>query len=155
MKEIVQGVVRNALSEAKAKGVDIFTFALYYDHESPAISACIDTEESSLVQVRRRKEYSREYFIQAVSEGDLEEAATWCSNDGHSLEVGSFTLVNVARTELDKRLNKRSFLTILKVLLALQSEIAQQTRAKDKLLICSSGPNYEVEFFWSLADKPA
>ncbi|TDP61420.1 hypothetical protein [Roseateles toxinivorans] len=45
-------VLANAISEVKRRQVPVFTFALYHDHESKAVSVCVDTEENSGKVVR-------------------------------------------------------------------------------------------------------
>ena len=47
MRGLIEKVIDQALFEARSRNVPVYTFALYYDHESPAISVCVDTEEQS------------------------------------------------------------------------------------------------------------
>jgi hypothetical protein len=153
MRALIKNVIEKALAEAKSLEVPIYTFALYYDHESPAISVCIDTEVNSMVTVRRINTYNRKYFIPAVKSGDMENAALWQSNIGRSLSLGDFHMVNVARTELPEGFTPSDglFLAMAQCLLDAEIVIAAQAANIEYLLVCCSGNTNEVELCWSLA----
>ena len=44
---LFRSILESALSEIEASGLPVFTFAMYHDHESGAVSVCADSEESS------------------------------------------------------------------------------------------------------------
>lgn len=71
----MDNTIDQGLAEAARRDLAIHTFALYYDHESPAISVCIDTAESSRRKVADINAYNRKYFEEAVAAGDLKTAA--------------------------------------------------------------------------------
>jgi hypothetical protein len=70
---IITPVLAKAISGLRDRNVPVHTFSLYYDHESPAISVCVDTEENSLRSVVGQNKYSAKYFSRAVANGDLRD----------------------------------------------------------------------------------
>lgn len=101
MRTFIDGVLADAIERVRTVGVSVYTFALYFDHESPAISVCVDTIEKSQATVASINAYNSKYFHKAISSGDLKGAALWQSNIGRSLSLGDFHLVNVGRLDLD------------------------------------------------------
>jgi hypothetical protein len=93
-------VIESAILEIRDQSVPLYTFALYYDHESDALSVCADTKENSARTVRRVNSYNARHFRRAIVDGDLATARMWHSNVGRSLSLGDFALVNVGRLEL-------------------------------------------------------
>lgn len=153
IEPIVEKVISNALMEARRKDVVIHTFALYYDHETPAVSVCIDTEENSKAQAIRTNAFARQRFMQAVAEGDLEHAARWHGNSDRSFALGSFHMVNVARVDLSRNFTptKAFFLMLVKSLMAAEPAVVAQARLPSSLRLCCTGANDEVQFIWSAA----
>jgi hypothetical protein len=150
---LVEKIISEALIEARRRDVAIYTFALYYDHESPAVSVCIDTEERSKSSVIAMNKFVRGHFSAAVADGDLERAESWHGNIGRSLSLGDFHMVNVARTELPRNFapNSSFFLTIIRSLMSAESAVAAQARLPSSLLFCCSGAKDEVQYWWSVA----
>ena len=153
MRALIEKVIEQALFEAKSRNVPIYTFALYYDHESPAVSVCIDTEEQSKATVKSMNTYSRIYFGRAVADGDLSGAALWRANIGRSLSLGDFHMVNVARTELagDFVPGDDFFLALVQALVAAEAKVSAQSGNTESLLLCCSGKDDEVALWWSVA----
>ena len=54
MNAIAASVLEEAISALRQKHIDVYTFALYFDHESLAISVCADTAANSTVTVVSR-----------------------------------------------------------------------------------------------------
>ena len=153
MRGLIEKVIDQALFEARSRNVPVYTFALYYDHESPAISVCVDTEEQSKAAVRSKNVYNRKYFGKAVANGDLSGAALWRANIGRSLSLGDFHMVNVARTELapDFAPSDDFFLAMAQVLVAAETKIAAHSGNIESLLLCCSGMDDAVALWWSVA----
>jgi hypothetical protein len=150
MNKIASTVISATLNEAKSRCISIYTFALYYDHESSAISVCIDTIENSKRSVRGQNIRNNEYFFDYVAQGDLESAARWKSNIERNTEVGDFAYINLQRQELaSKRSGRKFFIGLLETLISYQEAIAELATNKENLVFCCSGPNYEVEYIWS------
>jgi hypothetical protein len=99
---LFEKILEEAIAEVRARRVPVFTFALYHDHESAAVSVCVDTEENSKKVVQSINSFNMKYFTKAVRSGDLKDAALWRANIGRSLSLGDFTMVNVARRDLGK-----------------------------------------------------
>src|SRR3982750_3530417 len=55
-------VLRDAIAHPRAEAVPVYTFAFYHDHESGAVSVCVDTEASSARQVRATNRYNAKHF---------------------------------------------------------------------------------------------
>ena len=149
MDDVVINVIDAALRQAKAEGLPVHTFALYYDHESPALSVCIDTAENSKRIVAKINAFNRPHFVSAVQSGNLKTAALWCSNVGRSLSLGDFSRVNLARTKVPPATD-RFFGSMLQGLLSREAEIAAAAPDRTNLLLCCTGPNDEVEYVWGL-----
>lgn len=128
MRTFIDSVLAEALAQARATGVSVYTFALYYDHESPAISVFIDTVEQSLASLASMNAYNSKYFHRAVSNGDLKDASLWQANIGRSLSLGDFRMVNVGRRELGANFSPLHdfFLSLVQALVAAESEVAFQ-----------------------------
>lgn len=153
MRAFIEKIIDQALSESECKQIPIYTFALYFDHESLALSACIDTEENSKATVARINTYNRKYFFQAVASGDLKGASLWLANAGRSLSLGDFHMVNMAREELPAGVspNQEFFVSVVQTLVISERKIAAQAESPQSLLLCSSGMSGEVEYWWSVA----
>lgn len=139
--------------EARRKDVVIHTLALYYDHETPAVSVCIDTEENSEAQAVSVSAYSRQRFTEAVAEGDLERAARWHGSSDRSFALGNFHMVNVARMELSREFTptKAFFLMLVKSLVAAEPAVVAQAKMPSSLILCCTGADDEVQFIWAAA----
>ena len=49
--------------------IPVFTFAFYHDHESGAVSVCVDTKENSAKLVLSMNNYNMRHFFKAVAGG--------------------------------------------------------------------------------------
>jgi len=150
-KALFTDVLSTAIEEVRKLGTPVYTFAFYHDHESAAVSVCVDTEANSLSSVMASNAYGMKYFAKAVETGNLKSAALWNANIGRSLSLGDFVLVNVARTKLDGIEPNNGFhLAMVRALWERQQQIAKLSPTPERLLFCCSGANDEVEFMWSL-----
>lgn len=148
---LCESVLRRALHEVREKAIPVYTFALYHDHESSAISVCVDTEENSNVAVASMNRYNMKYFMSAVAEKDLKSASLWQANVGRSLSLGDFSLVNAAHTELGSvKVDKLFYLTMVESLIEVQDEVATLSPDRDRLVLACSGPNDEVAYVWAV-----
>jgi hypothetical protein len=149
--ELFERVLEGALTEVRAKATPVFTFAFYHDHESRAVSVCIDTEENSRRSVLSTNTYNMRHFLRAIADGDLEAAALWQANIGRSLSLGDFALVNVARADLGSvRVGKQFYLAMVRSLVAVQLQVAALAPQPERLVFACSGPNDEPAYVWSL-----
>lgn len=147
---LLADVLSQAIAEVRESGLDVYTFAFYHDHESAAVSVCVDTEESSARLVLSQNAFNAKHFVRAVAEGDLQRAALFQVNTGRSLSLGDFALVNIARTDLERiRSDDRFYLSMIRTLRSRESEILQLTSAPQRLLFCSSSADDEVGYLWS------
>ena len=146
-------VLNAALKELQAASTPVFTFAFYHDHESHAVSVCVDTEENSFKRVLATNRYNNRYFQKAIAEGDLEAAGLWQANVGRNLSLGDFSLVNVARTSLGTlKITKNFYLTMIRSVISVQPQIAALSPRPERLLFACSGADSEVAIVWSLHD---
>jgi hypothetical protein len=150
MNATAASVLEEAISTLRQKRMDVYTFALYFDHESPAISVCADTVANSIVTVSKINAYNRKYFDPAVTSGDLDAASMWRANTGRSLALGDFVVKNLARRTVDgSEVSEEFYLGMLRSLLNVEDKVTTLTTDKASLLLCCSGPSDEVEFYWS------
>jgi hypothetical protein len=144
-------VLTKAIHDVRARGTPVHTFAFYHDHESAAVSVCVDTEENSLRSVRKSNAYRINHFAKAVASGDLRSAAKWNANTGRNLSLGDFALVNVSRANLEYIKPGKDFhLAMVRALWDRQQQVADLSPSPERLLFCCSGAQAEVEYMWSL-----
>lgn len=147
---LFQHVLETALAEVRAAGVSVFTFALYHDHESSAVSVCVDTEDNSWRAVEASNRYSAMHFQQAIAQGDLPQAALWQASTGRNLSLGDFLLVNLARTNLGEvPADDQFYLKMVQAVMANQLAIAALSTHPARLLLACSGRDSEVALVWS------
>jgi hypothetical protein len=150
IRPLLDKVLREAIAAVRSKGVRVYTFAFYHDHESRAVSVCVDTEESSKRLVASSNAFSQEYFWSAISDSDLKAAGLWNANTGGSLSLGDFALVNLARTDLPRgRITAELYLEMIRATRAMEPEIVALATSPESLLFCTSGANDEVAFTWA------
>jgi hypothetical protein len=149
--QLFENVLSAALAQVKAAGIPVFTFALYHDHESAAVSVCVDTEESSVRSVRATNQFNMRYFMKAVAAGDLADASLWQANIGRSLALGDFALVNAARTSIGSvSVNDEFYLAMVRALVAKQQQVSDLSTNPERLVFACSGPDDEVAYVWSM-----
>jgi hypothetical protein len=154
LRETLAKVISTALGEASRRGLAIYTIALYYDHESHAVSVCIDTEESSAKSVRSMNAYNMKYFHEAVDQGDLADAALWQANIGRSLSLGDFALVGLCRTDLgDEAPRQDFFVEMARSLMSAEPEVLRQAGDPDRVLFACSTADDEVGLAWSRLER--
>ena len=140
-------LIETALS--KASGIDIFTFALYHDHESGFVSVCIDTKENSEIQLAKSNTYSMKNFRKAIENGQPEQARLWQANVGRSLSLGDFQAVNVAELTINDDLtNGDLYLDMVRAVQEKAPDILQQSTHKSSLVFCCSSADEEVGLVW-------
>ena len=150
LPSIADEVLSKAIAEVKAKRIPVFTFALYFDHESEALSVCVDTEDNSARTSASINVYNAKHFHGAIQQSDLRMAHLWQANVGRSLSIGDFVLVNAARTEvLGIDQDEALFLQLVRSLVAREFDVLNLAPSREKLIFACSGLNSEVEYVWS------
>ena len=150
MRLLFDQVLAEAIAVIRRERVSVYTFAFYHDHESHAVSVCVDTEESSKRLVASSNAYNQKYFWPAIERGDLEDAALWTANVGRSLSLGDFAFVNLARTDLPRgKISEEFYLEMVRALHAKEAEIVALARSPESLLFCASGADDEVSLTWA------
>lgn len=148
---LFRSILESALSEIEASGLPVFTFAMYHDHESGAVSVCADSEESSARAVASMNAYNAKHFAAAVAIGDLKHAALWQANVGRSLSLGDFAIVNAARTEIGEVPSDAQFYVLMaQAVVAIQDRVAALAPRPDRLVLACSGPDDEVALVWTM-----
>ncbi len=146
---LFEAVLEGALREVAARQLPVYTFALYHDHESEAVSVCVDTEEQSAKTVASINRYNVGYFAQAVTSGDLKSACLWQANVGRSLSLGDFALVNAARTPLPSgAVSKGFYLSMVRAVMSVEKRVAVLSPHPERLLFACSGADAEVAYVW-------
>lgn len=143
-------VLSRAIPEVRAAGIDVFTFAFYHDHESAAVSICVDTEANSVRAIRSSSAFKAKHFVDAVEAGNLRKAAAFKANVGWSLSLGDFEMVNVARTDTGSvPVDDHFYLQMIRAVRAHEQEIVSMTSDVERLLFCTSSAEWEVGFMWT------
>jgi hypothetical protein len=150
MNTTATSVLGDAISELRLRQTDVYTFALYFDHESSAMSVCADTIENSAITVRQTNNYNRKYFDPTVESGDLQAASLRSANIGRSVSLGNFVVKNLARTQVARAdIGEEFYRGMLRALMQAEDKVVTLSSNKNTLLLCCSGPSDEVEFYWS------
>lgn len=148
--QLFESVLDRALQAVKARSLPVFTFALYHDHESGAVSVCVDTEENSARRVASTNRYNMKHFMKAVAVGDLKRAKLWQANVGRSLSLGDFVLVNAARTELGSiEADEGFYVAMLRSLVAAEARVVALSPEPERVLFACSGPDDEIAYVWT------
>lgn len=147
-------VVDRALAETRSRSIRVYTFAFYHDHESAAVSVCVDTRDNSDRVVRGINKYNSRHFLEAVDAGDLETAALWQANVGRNLSLGDFAAVNLARTALPDDRPGFDYGAMVRAVMSRHEEIRALSLDPSLTLLACSGPEDEVALVWSLPESP-
>jgi|TARA_B110000211_G_scaffold233531_1_gene300032 hypothetical protein len=146
--EIFENLIDEALS--KVSGLNIYTFAIYHDHESGFVSVCIDTEENSKLKLEKSNEFSMKYFRDNVRKGDLEQAMLWSANIGRNLSLGDFSAVNISAKEINDISTDNSFyLGMVNAIEKKASKILERSTHGKSLIFCCSTADDEVGLAWA------
>ena len=145
------GVIKTALLELADEPVHVFTFAFYHDHESNAISVCIDTMESSERSIRAGNHWANPRFRDHVLKGDWDQARSFQSEHGRSLSLGDFARVNLARTDIpDEIVTDETFhLEMVRAVIRNEDAILRFAQTPEDVLFCCSSVDSEVGMVWS------
>lgn len=131
-------IIDKALNILFEKKADIFTFALYYDHESYAVSVCADTIENSERVAREINAFSREQFFAAIQQQELERAALWNSITGRSFALGDFTYRSLGWEAIKAPNNSAPFYrAMVQALIRNSHKIAALTRNPEQLVFAA------------------
>jgi hypothetical protein len=142
-------VIEKALNILFDKKADIFTFALYYDHEGWAVEVCADTVYNSQRTVRASNAFNREQFFAAIERNDLETATVWNCNTGRSLSLGDFQYKMLGWEPIKAPNNSVPFFrAMVRALIRNSHKIAALTRNPEQLVLCCSTKNSEVGLIW-------
>ena len=146
-------VLERALFEVRESGIDVYTLALYHDHESAAVSVCADTRVNSSRNLEREQLYQARYFQHFVQEADLASAKLWQTTGDRSYSLGDFEVVNAARTNLRcVSVDQDFYLAMIRTLIAKQGEVLALTTAPQDVRFCCSSADSEVGFVWPRLD---
>lgn len=144
-------VLESALTELELSGLPVFTFAMYHDQESGAVSVCADSEENSARAVASMNAYNAKHFGIAVAKGDLKQAALWQANVGRSLSLGDFAVLNAARRDIgDVQVDGQFYILMAQAVVAVQDRVAALAPQSDKLVFACSGADDEVALVWAM-----
>ncbi len=140
-----------ALQKVAKANIDIYTFAIYHDHESGFVSICIDTKENSKNTILNANSFIKEQFQLAIENDDLDRAADWQTSGGRSFELGSFRHKNIDDIRVPINPKRKSFyLDMVKAVQEMSELIARHSSHGKNLLFCSSTSKREVGLVWSV-----
>lgn len=149
LNSILDEMINESLQIIKKENASIYTFAFYHDHETEAISICIDTEENSNKQITSSNDYSKKYFQENLKNGDMKSLQLWNFNTGRNFSLGDFSYVNIVYKKLDKRfITPDMYLNMIKSIERNKSKILTYSQSSKKVVFCCSSENNEVEYIW-------
>jgi hypothetical protein len=147
----VRQVIERAIAFASEEQINVYSFSFYLDHESRAISVCLDTHENSKNKVMEENSYNSNYFRKCIDDNDLEGALMWCANPGRNLSLGDFKFVNVSREDLlESSPDKKVCEIMLRTLVEFEDAVSQLTKIPDELLLSCSTANDELGLTWTI-----
>jgi hypothetical protein len=150
VKEEFKKIIFEALHKARTRNLNIYTFALYHDHESHVASVCIDTIESSAKLVRSSNNFVRAQFKKAIEENNLKSAKSWMANGGRSFSLGDYAFVNASEIDVPpSAVNSTLYLNMVKAIEEMRDLIEMQSHHGCNLLYCCSTESEEVGLIWS------
>jgi len=146
---ILDKMVSDSLKSISDKSTSIYTFAFYHDHESDAISICIDTEDNSEKEVISSNKYTQKYFKDILKNNDIDSLKLWNINTGRNFSLGNFTFVNVVYVKLEKiYFTKSLYLSMINCIERNKKNILAHSKYPQKVVFCCSSEKNEVEYIW-------
>ena len=150
LKAEILRVLSTAVEFSKGTPVAVFTVSFYLDHESRAISVCLDTRENSKTQVEKTNLYNSQHFHRHVSEGDIRAAQLWQANIGRNLSLGDFAYVNVGREPLVEAVDDVALCkAMVEALVDYEREVVAVAESPKELLLSCSTVGDEVGLVWT------
>jgi len=150
MLEGYRNLIFEALKAASEQKIDIYTFAMYHDHESGFVTICIDTKQNSDKSVISQNRYSRDNFLREIEGGNLEMAGLWQANGGRSFSLGNFSFVDFRAIEVTQRKKQKGFyLAMIKAIEEMSELIQRSSSHGSNLIYCCSTEKDEVGLIWS------
>jgi hypothetical protein len=151
MKEIFLDMIEKAILEIKNKQIDLYTFAFYHDHESHAISICIDTKPNSEKTVLKSNEFSMKYFIDSIGKKNIESAELHKYETGRSFSLGDFKYANLIRVEFNKKIknNTQFYLDMVEAINTQKEKIKENSKTPENIVFCCSTKDNEVGLIWN------
>ena len=154
VRRMASEVLDEAIGVCTSDEIDLFTFSFYLDHESRAVSVCIDTDENSFAQVREQNRRTGARFAELMADPEAGDVALWQPNLGRNTSLGDFTYVNLARRAYVFPHSHRSVSdALLRTLFERQAEIVSLSRRPDQLLLSASTPDDEFGICWFPYDQ--
>lgn len=104
LEYLIDQVMARAIDQISSRGLSgrIVTLALYFDHEGAVLSVCADTLENSTAKQEDSRKWCYQHLSEAISKGDLAEAALFNHSVCRSLSLGDFALRNLAEYALEQ-----------------------------------------------------
>ncbi len=148
MKKFFDDMIDESLRKFN-KEKSIYTFAFYHDHESDAVSICIDTEDNSMKKVSESNENTKKYFYSFLEQGDMDSLKLWNFQTGRNFSLGDFSLVNIVYKNIEKELISPSiYLEMIKSIERNKSKILKYSKNPEKVFFYCSSESNEVQYIW-------
>ena len=142
-------IIEKALNILFEKGANIYTFALYYDHENHAVSVFADTKSNSKSSCKKSNEFAREQFKKCIFEKNLVSAANWSKVPERSFSLGDFKFGSLGWESFKTPNNSAPFyIAMVEAIFRHSDKIASLTGSPEELIFCCSNQDWEVGFSW-------
>ena len=150
IEQFLDDIVSLAIGELRNEPTPVYTFAFYHDHESGAVSVCVDTKANSAEAVLRSNRWSIKYFDEHIQAGELEDAQLFQANAGRNLSLGDFAKINISRMDLPEGFEPCDdlYLGMVRSVMRHQEAILELSHDPDTVLFCSSTSDAEVGITW-------
>lgn len=142
-------IIDKALNSLFSKGVDIYTFAFYYDHESHALEILADTKSNSNRQLLATQKLQHDEFMKAIEAKDLAKASRWGSAGERNISLGDFQCKSLGR-EVAKAPNNSApfFLAMANAVIRNRIKISALSSDPDALVFLCSTQENEAGLIW-------
>lgn len=144
-------VIEKALNIAFDKNFKVYTFAFCYDHESHAVSVCLDSKVNSETNQKKTNIFNQKYFKKLVASKNLERAKNFSSaNTSRSFSLGDFKLRDLGWEAIKAPKNSVPFyLAMVNAIIRKEKHIAALSTDSTELVFCCSSKDSEVGYIWT------
>jgi hypothetical protein len=150
MKEIFNNLVDKSIFELAKIKIDVYTYAFYHDHESFAVSICVDTKENSIKSLLSQNEFTLTQFDKLIQEKDLKMASLFKYNTSRNFSLGDFKCVNMCRTDIRKgtAIDDQFYIDMVETINNHKEEIKKLSSEPEDVVFCCSTESDEVGLIW-------
>ena len=150
MIDLYREMIEKAIQYLAQKKIDIYTFAFYHDHESFAVSICVDTLIDSENAVKSSNSFKMEQFYSAIYSNEIKGLILNKLDTGRSFSLGDFTCVNLSRKDIPEEMiiTDQFYFDMIKAINEKKDKIIALSTKPEEVVFCCSTEDDEVGIIW-------